>query len=120
MLLVVFFLLVDVLVNGIHCGLRNAKRTKAILPNEFFSYQGFVVDEMCTAALDLLHDFAYTQVCGHAEQTVNVIGHAIDYLKRTAHSLEFYTYEFVKLSLHSRVNEVLSVFCGPYGMDPDA
>ena len=120
MLLVVFFLLVDVLVNGIHCGLRNAKRTKAILPNEFFGYQIVVVDEMCTAALDLLYDFAYTQVCGHAEQTMDMVGHAVYDAEGATPVFELNTNKLVQSALHSRMDKWLSVFCGPYGMGPNS
>ena len=54
------FLEIDVLVYGIHTRLRDGEGTIAILPNEFIRDEIVVVDEMGTAAFDVLDDFGDT------------------------------------------------------------
>ena len=54
------FLEIDVLVYGIHTRLRDGEGAIAILPNKFIGDEIVVVDEMGTAAFDVLDDFGDT------------------------------------------------------------
>ena len=118
-LFVMFFLQIDVLLNGIHSRLRDSERTVAILPNEFIGDEIVVVDEMGTAAFDVLDDLGDAQIRWHAKQAMDVVGDAVYDAEGATQTLEFDTDELVQAALQARMNEWFSVFCGPYGMDPN-
>ena len=113
------FLQIDVLVHGIHAWLRDGKCTIAILPNEFFGDESVVVDEMGTAAFDVLDDLVYAEIGWHAKQAMDVVGYSVYDAECATQTLELDTDKLVQAALHAGMDEWFSVFCGPYGMDPN-
>jgi len=89
------------------------------LPNEFIGDEIVVVDEIGTAAFDVLDDFGDAQIRWHAKQTMDVVGYSVYDAEGATHTLEFDTDELVQAALHAWMDEWFSVFCGPYGMDPN-
>jgi hypothetical protein len=93
--------------------------TIAILPNEFIGDEIVVVDEMGTAAFNVFDDFVYAEIGWHTKQAMNMIGYSVDNAQVTTQTFELDTDEFVQASLQAWMDEWFSVFCSPYGMDPN-
>ncbi len=72
------FLKIDVLVDGIYSRLRDCKCAITILPNEFIRDEIVVVDEMGTAAFDVLDDVGDAEFGWHTKQAMDVVGHSVD------------------------------------------
>jgi hypothetical protein len=89
------------------------------LPNEFFGDEIVVVDEMGTAALDVLDDLGDAPIGWHAKQTMDVVRDSVYDAQGATQTLEFDADELVQAALHAWMDEWFSVFCGPYGMDPN-
>ena len=78
-----------------------------------------MVDEMGTAAFDVFDDFVYAEIGWHAKQAMDVVGYSVDYAEFATQALELDADELVQTALHAWMDEWFSVFCGPYGMDPN-
>jgi hypothetical protein len=89
------------------------------LPNEFIGDEIVVVDEMGTATFDVLDDFGDADIRWHAKQTMDVVGYSVYNSKGATQTLKLDTDELVQAALHAWMDEWFSVFCGPYGMDPN-
>jgi hypothetical protein len=99
--------------------LRDCEGAIAILPNKFIGDKIVVIDEMGATAFDVLDDFGNAPIWWHAKQTMDVVGYSVDNAQGATQALELDTDKLVQAALQAWMDEWFSVFCGPYGMNPN-
>ncbi len=85
-----------------------------------FWNQVVFIDKIRSAAFDLLDDLIQGKFWIEQEEAMDMVLHSVDYPDGTSHLDKLLVHVVVNRFLFVQVDIEITIFCGPYRVDPDS